>query len=148
MKYVHCTRVNAETKPKPRCAIDTYIPSQVGEAIGLDCGSILNDVNRSAEYCYFLVAVEFWFSYCFIRPLKRITAKAVAHELLNHILPMTGIPGVLVTDNGKEFCNKVIDSICKVLGLEQHQHKLPKNSTTSAIHGLCHCGRYCALAKS
>ena len=116
-----CARFNAEGKQKLKAGINSFIPRKIGEIIGMDVGSILSDKNRSAEFNHFLVAVDFFSTYVFIRPLRRVTATTVANEFLNHIIPFTGVPNILVTDSGSEFSNMIIKNICTVLGIDQRR---------------------------
>ena len=51
-------------------------------------------------------------------PLKSTTARAVATGLLE-IFSMTGIPLQLLSDQGAQFTGKVVEHLCKALGIDQ-----------------------------
>ncbi|XP_023238740.1 KRAB-A domain-containing protein 2-like [Centruroides sculpturatus] len=62
-------------------------------------------------------------------PLKTKTAEEVAYQLLQIFLTF-GAPAILHSDNGREFCNKVIFELCTmwkdvkiVHGKPHHSHK-------------------------
>ncbi len=51
--------------------------------------------------------------------MKDKSAKSVAHALITHLICPLSTPRVLLSDNGYEFRNKLLEEICKLLGIKQ-----------------------------
>ena len=83
------------------------------ETIAIDiCGPFPNSAQGNN---YVLTVVDMFTGYieCKCTPTK--SAKEVAEFLIDEIIPQHSCPLNLVSDNGTEFCNKVIEHITKVL---------------------------------
>ena len=101
--------------------INSFVPSYIGQQLNIDCGYILADKERSNKYPYFLVAVDAFSLYGFIRPLRMISARIVAKELITNVFPYTGCCTTIYSDRGPEMNNKIMKDICTVLGIK---HKM------------------------
>ena len=51
-------------------------------------------------------------------PLKSKDTKLVGKLIIDHIICRFGCPKILLSDNGGEFCSKVIDDICTELSIK------------------------------
>ena len=51
-------------------------------------------------------------------PLKSITARSIAREMLN-LFARTGIPREILTDQGTQFVGSLVTKLCKELGVDQ-----------------------------
>jgi transposase InsO family protein len=60
----------------------------------------------------------------------------VALALFSRWLCRHGLPLEIVSDNGKEFCNKIVDTILKLMGIEK-SHKTPYHPQTNAQAEVC-----------
>lgn len=68
---------------------------------------------------FLLVCVDFLTRFVILTPLKTKTAEEVGHALLSHlILPFT-TPKTLLSDNGLEFRNGIVKSICNMYNIQQ-----------------------------
>ena len=52
-------------------------------------------------------------------PLKSKDTKLVSRLIIDHIICCFGCPEELISDNGCEFCSKVIDEICSELSIRR-----------------------------
>ena len=52
-------------------------------------------------------------------PLKSKDTKLVGRLILDHIICQFGCPEETISDNGDEFCSKVIDEICSELSIRR-----------------------------
>ncbi len=68
---------------------------------------------------YLLVCVDNLSHYVVLAPLKDKTAKSVAHALITHIFCPYSAPRVLLSDNGAEFHNALLEEISQQFGVKQ-----------------------------
>jgi Integrase zinc binding domain/Integrase core domain len=52
-------------------------------------------------------------------PMKSTTADLVSMALFNEWLSMYGVPLILLSDNGPQFCSRFFQSVCAMLGIQQ-----------------------------
>lgn len=78
------------------------------------------------EFRFFIVYQDHFTKLVQIRPLKRKTAKATTSAILNFFFTF-GPPQTLQTDNGREFRNGMLESVCKALGIHIARGR-PRNS--------------------
>jgi hypothetical protein len=64
-----------------------------------------------------LVLVDLFTSYVIAFPIRDRSAKSVAEKLWL-VCSMFGLPSVLQSDNGKEFCNEVVREMSKIMQLD------------------------------
>ena len=58
-----------------------------------------------------------WYVQAFI--MKNHTARTMARVLYNNYFSVFGFPQCLMSDQGTEFCGKVIAAMCSLLGIEK-----------------------------
>ena len=61
---------------------------------------------------YILTCMDMLTSWVEAIPLKSKDTKLVGRLILDHIICRFGCPEEIISDNGGEFCSKVIDEIC------------------------------------
>ena len=66
--------------------------------------------QSDAGYRFVLVYQDHLTKFCILRPLKCKRAEQITYVLLD-IFCLFGAPSVLQSDNGREFCNKIINSL-------------------------------------
>ncbi|KAJ0600425.1 putative integrase, catalytic core, ribonuclease H-like superfamily [Helianthus annuus] len=62
---------------------------------------------------FLLVVVDYFTKWPEVKPLAKISGKQVIDFVWESIICRFGLPGVLVTDNGKQFAEKPFSSWCK-----------------------------------
>ena len=79
---------------------------------------ICGDFDLTADGYKYILSVQDGFSR-FIQayPLKTKTATEVAKTLADRYISTFGCPQSIHSDQGKEFCNKIVDSLMKQLGI-------------------------------
>ncbi len=75
---------------------------------------------------YVLTVIDVFSRFAFAIPIKNKKAITIAGKLHKHIFAYFGDPKRLHSDNGAEFCNTILDAICKFKGIEK--------SHTTAYH--------------
>ncbi len=68
---------------------------------------------------YKLVCVDHLSRYVVLAPLKDKTAKSVAHAIVTHLFCPYSAPRVLLSDNGVEFRNVLLEEISQQFGVKQ-----------------------------
>ncbi|XP_022040192.1 uncharacterized protein K02A2.6-like [Helianthus annuus] len=68
---------------------------------------------------FLLVAIDYFTKWPVVKPLKKITGKQVIDFVWENIICHYGLPGVLVTDNGKQFAEKPCSTWCKEFRIAQ-----------------------------
>lgn len=68
---------------------------------------------------FLLVAVDYFTKWPEVRPLATISGKHVVNFVWEQIICRYGLPGEIITDNGKQFANKPFSSWCTELGIKQ-----------------------------
>src|SRR5678816_4416426 len=69
-------------------------------------------------YKYLFTAIDRYSSYLFAIPLKEMNAESVIKVLLYEILPFTGVPDKILSDNGGCFKAHLFEEVCKMIGAE------------------------------
>jgi hypothetical protein len=82
-------------------------------------------------YAYLLVIVDVFTKFTFLRPIKNKGAPTVATELLN-LFTDVGFPQILQSDNGTEFANSVLRSLCLVSGV-RHRTITPYHARANGL---------------
>ncbi len=70
-------------------------------------------------------------------PLRSITAKAVAEGLWS-IFSRTAIPEKILSDQGVQFCSRLVKELCSLLGIESVRtspYHPETNGTVERMHG-------------
>ncbi|KAL0313515.1 UNVERIFIED_CONTAM: hypothetical protein Sradi_5750800 [Sesamum radiatum] len=70
--------------------------------------------KSSAGYLYILVATDYFSKWAKVVPLKEVKKEDVADFIRINIIYCYGIPRYNITDNGKPFCNSLIETHPKV----------------------------------
>ena len=102
--------------PKPAPILSYPPPSGPWEVVGIDTLQLMPSYQGSK---YLLVCVDHFSRYVVMAPLKDKSAKAVAHALVTHLFLVHSTPRVILSDNGTEFRNAVLEEICKLYNVNQ-----------------------------
>lgn len=85
-------------------------PTHPWERVSMD---LLGPLNLSLNgNKYILVCIDAFTRFCELVPLPNKTAKEVAKAFKERILDRHGSPRVLITDNGTEFNNTLMEQLC------------------------------------
>ena len=106
------------------------IPHYPFEIVGIDtCGPFPQTYSGNQYIITFVDHMTSW-PELFAVPDK--TANTVANLLMEHFIPRHGCPKYLLSDNGTEFCNSVIDLITKKMNII-HLRTSPYHPSGNAI---------------
>ena len=86
---------------------------------------------------YVLTVIDVFSKFAFAIPIKNKKASTVAAKLHKHVFSQFGDPQRLHSDNGLEFCNAIIEELCKFKGIEKSHttaYHPEGNSVAERIH--------------
>ncbi|KAI5152149.1 hypothetical protein ENBRE01_2605 [Enteropsectra breve] len=95
--------------------------------IGIDLVGPLPKTDKGNRYL--IVATDYLSRWAEAKAVKMKTADEVAKFILENIVSRHGVPKRILSDQGREFANKIVQRICKRLGTVK--------SWTSAYHPQC-----------
>ena len=89
-----------------------------------------------------LVVVDHFTRYVQAFITKNHTARTIARVLYNNYFSVFGFPQRLMSDQGTEFCGKVITAMCSLLGVEKIQttpYHPQTNGSAERVHQMLQC---------
>ncbi|XP_073121371.1 uncharacterized protein [Henckelia pumila] len=104
------------------CGAHQSVASWPFDAWGLDVVGPLT--KSSSGHLYILAATDYFSKWAEAVPLKEIKKKNVADFIFTHIIYRYGIPRYMIPDNGKPFCNTLIDKLCEKFGFKQRKSSM------------------------
>ena len=99
------------------------------DRIGLDL--VLGFPQTESGYTGILVIIEYLSKYPYAVPIRTKSAHEIARKLFTYIT-LFGPPKTILTDQGKEFCNKIFDSLSTMAGVE-HTITSPYQPRTNGL---------------
>jgi len=66
-----------------------------------------------------LTAIDAFSRFVICVPKRNKTAVAMANALIEHVFLLKGCYQFIVSDQGKEFCNDLLDAVTQVLGIRK-----------------------------
>ena len=104
------------------------------ERVHVDLIGPMGNSIEGNNYC--LVLVDVLTRYLVAEPLKTKEATEVARTLVDRFICNYGVPKVLVTDQGKEFTNKVLKEVSHLLHMT-HIHTTPYHLQANGVFERC-----------
>ncbi len=104
------------TVPRPAPILEHPPPDRPRDVVSIDLLQLPASHQGSR---YLLVCVDHLSKYVVLAPMKDKTAKSVAHALITHLICPFSTHRVLLSDNGTEFRNQLLEEICKQFGIKE-----------------------------
>ena len=118
MSCLVCEKIHAEWTKDNQSPVAAFTSSWPNEKIALDTAFIKRSVKRDPnEYNYVMIATCTYSGFMITRPLKVMNKDTILFEFLTGVLPITGSPSILVTDQGNEYNNNLFKEMALVLGI-------------------------------
>ena len=114
-KCLQCAQ-HKGTVPRPAPILEYPPPARPWDVVSLDLLQLPTSRQGSK---YLLVCVDHLSRYVVLAPLRDKSAKTVAHALVSHLFCPHTAPKVLLSDNGAEFRNQLLDAISQQYGVKQ-----------------------------
>ncbi len=106
-KCIQCAQ-HKGTVPRPALILECPPPSRPWDLVSIDLLQLPASYQRSK---YLLICVDHLSRYVVLATQKDKTAKSVAHALITHLFCPYSAPRVLLSDNGAEFHNTLLEEI-------------------------------------
>ncbi len=107
-KCVQCAQ-HKGTVPKPAPILQYPPPAGPWDVVAID---LLQLPASNQDSRYLLVCVDHFSRFVILAPLPNKTAEAVPHALISNLFCPYSTPRVLLSDNGAEFRNALLEEIC------------------------------------
>ncbi|KAL0445389.1 UNVERIFIED_CONTAM: hypothetical protein Slati_2261600 [Sesamum latifolium] len=92
------------------------------DAWGLD---VVGPMTKSSGgYLYILAATDYFSKWTEVVPLKEVKKENIADFIRTNIIYRYGVPRYIITDNGKPFCNSLIDKLSQKFGFKQRNSSM------------------------
>ncbi|KAM2690737.1 hypothetical protein EV1_043866 [Malus domestica] len=106
------------------------------DAWGLDVVGPIAPKSSTGE-AYILAATDYFSKWAEAIPLKEVKKETVVCFIKGHIIHRYGVPRYIVTDNGKQFSNRLMDELCEKYRFKQHKSSMyhaPANGLAEAFN--------------
>ena len=107
-KCVSCAQ-HKGTANRPAPILEYPLPERPWDIVSMDLLQLPKSQYGSQ---YLLVCVDHFSRFTVLSPLKDKSAKSVAHALVTQLFCPYSTPRVLLSDNGTEFRNEILQGIC------------------------------------
>ncbi|KAM1606962.1 hypothetical protein ACFX1Z_027599 [Malus domestica] len=82
------------------------------DACGLDVVGPITPKSSAGE-AYILAAIDYFSKWAEAIPLREVKKESVVRFIKEHIICRYGVPRYIITNNGKQFSNRLVDELCK-----------------------------------
>ena len=113
-KCLSCSTTKGSTQTAP--ILPYPIPSLAFDTVSVDLLQLPRSHQGSS---YLLVMVDHFSRFVILSPLPNKTAPVVAHAIVSDLICPYTTPRVILSDNGTEFKNQVLQSICSSFHITQ-----------------------------
>ncbi|KAA0051451.1 uncharacterized protein E6C27_scaffold55G002090 [Cucumis melo var. makuwa] len=121
-KYGAC-QYHANFIHQPLKPLHPTVASWSFEAWGLDLVGPITP-KSSVEHSYILAATDYFSKWAEAIPLREAKKVNVANFIRTYIIYRYGISQWIVTDNGRQFSNSMIDKLCEKFKLKQYKSSM------------------------
>ncbi len=108
-----CAEAKGTTKTAP--ILEYPLPARPFDVIGIDLLQLPRSHQGSS---YVLVCVDHFSRFIVLAPLPNESATTVAHVLVSHLICPYTTPRALLSDNGTEFKNQILQDICNQFSIK------------------------------
>ena len=121
----------AECKNCQKCKITTHtsrsftplvpwpIATQPNERVHIDLMGAYKTSDKGNKFI--MVMTDAFTKYVVVAAIPNKEAETVADTFFKEWISRFACPKILVSDNGKEFCNNIMDRICKLMHIERRK---------------------------
>lgn len=140
---IRCMKFEPIPKTEP---LQPIIATRPFERLQIDLIDLKSHASKNCGFAYVANLVDCFSRYCFTKAIKEKTAEEVL-KFLQETFATFGFPGILQSDNGKEFKNSLVSQFCSENGIKiihgrprhpQSQGKVERlNQTLARSLGKC-----------
>jgi transposase InsO family protein len=129
-----CQTVQHGTAPR-HGRMQTYEANGAGDRLHID---LTGPHPQSRQgHVYIFTALDAYTRYLVAAPLRNKTAIAVANALVEHVFLPLGSYRSIVSDQGREFCNEILEEVTRLLGVEKLRttaYRASANGRVERVH--------------
>ncbi|XP_070662218.1 uncharacterized protein [Malus domestica] len=92
-------------------------------SLGLDVVGLITPKSSAGE-AYILVAIDYYSKWVEAIPLREVKKETVVRFIKEHIIHQYSVPRYIITDNGKQFSNRLMDEFCEKYKFKQHKSSM------------------------
>ena len=115
-RCIICQSVQQGTAPR-HGKMQIFEANGVGDRLHVDLTGPHPPSRQGAVYI--LTAIDAFSRFLTCVPIRNKTAVAVANALVEHVFLPQGCYQSIVSDQGREFCNELLDAVTQVLGIRK-----------------------------
>ena len=115
-KCVKCAQHKGSVS-KPAPILEYPPPARPWDVVAIDLLQLSVRSRQGSKYV--LVMVDHFSRYVVLAPIQDKSAKSVAHALVTNLFCPYSTPRVLLSDNGAEFRNSMLEEICNQFRIKQ-----------------------------
>ena len=137
-KYCHrcdvCQSVQHGIAPR-HGSMQTYEANGAGDRLHIDLTGP-HPPSRQG-HVYIMTAIDAYTRYLVAVPLRNKTAVSVANALVEHVFLPLGSYRSIISDQGREFCNGLLDDVTKILGIDKLRttaYRASANGRVERVH--------------
>ncbi|KAM1771926.1 hypothetical protein ACFX11_046684 [Malus domestica] len=78
----------------------------------------------SVGEAYILAATDYFSKWAEAIPLREVKKETVVRFIKEHIIYRYGVPRYIITDNEKQFSNRLVDELCEKYKFKQHKSSM------------------------
>ncbi|CAM8907777.1 unnamed protein product [Rhodiola kirilowii] len=136
VKKCNACQFNANFIHQPPEHLHPTVASWPFEAWGLD---VVGPINPKASngHTYILAATDYFSKWAEAVTLREVKKENVVDFIIKHIIYRHGVPQRIVTDNGKQFSNKLMTNLCEKFKFKQYKSSMynaPANGLAEAFN--------------
>ena len=93
--------------------------------------------KSSLGHPYILAAIDYFSKWAEAVPLREVKKEHVVNFIRTHLIYRYGVPRFIVTDNGKQFYNSLVDRLCVKFDFRQYKSSMynaPANGLAEAFN--------------
>jgi transposase InsO family protein len=111
-----CLRCKPQLK-KARAQMKSFTAGEPMERMAID---VLGEIHESSagNKCI-LVIMDYFTKYVILVPTKDQKAVTVARAMVDHVFSILGIPKLVHSDRGTDFCSKVFRETCRLFNIDK-----------------------------
>ena len=87
-------------------------------------------------YKYLLVAIDYPSRYCILKPIPNGKAETIASVILDQITCNFTTPKTIISDNGPEFNNKILEELCKLFNIKKINVQIYRPQSNGVVERL------------
>ncbi|CAM8890588.1 unnamed protein product [Rhodiola kirilowii] len=135
-KKCNACQFNANFIHQPPEHLHPTVASWPFKAWGLDVVGPINP-KASNRHTYILAATDYFSKWAEAVTLREVKKENMVDFITKHIIYRHGVPQRIVTDNGKQFSNKLMTNLCEKFKFKQYKSSMynaPANGLVEAFN--------------